>query len=87
MRLKHLEEENRRLKQMYRSGAPCRPELREPGHQGGTAKKVNGPAVRRQVAHQLVEGGLSRRQACRVVGLARNSYRQTTLKRYRNGGP
>ena len=32
------------------------------------------PTARRQAAHQLVGQGLSQRQACRVVGLARHSY-------------
>ena len=32
------------------------------------------PAQRRQVAHQVVAQGLSQRQACQLVGLARNSY-------------
>ena len=67
-RLRALEEENRRLKQLLAES-----HARQPGAQGAAGKKLVTPAARRQaVAIAQEEHGLSRRRACRLIGIARS---------------
>ena len=53
--------------------APGRHDARQPGAQGAAGKKLVTPAARRQaVAIAQEEHGLSRRRACRLIGIARS---------------
>jgi putative transposase len=84
-RLKELEEENRRLKQMYADlslenqvGLP-RP-LRRCCEKSSTAGPPR-PADKRRVRVQLIEQGLSKGQACSIVHLSRRMYGYQSLKK------
>ncbi|MCB9472805.1 MAG: IS3 family transposase [Candidatus Delongbacteria bacterium] len=67
-RLKDLEEENRRLKQMYASLSLDHMLLKEV-----LEKKALNPAARRELVQNLmIDPGSSERRACRVVGLPRS---------------
>ncbi|RSK47194.1 IS3 family transposase [Hymenobacter rigui] len=68
-RLKHLEEENRKLKQMFADLSLENQAIKEI-----LPKKVASPAARRQAAQGLVSKGWSQRRACALMGLARGSY-------------
>ena len=68
-RLRALEEENRRLKQLLAESMLDN----QPGPEGIAGKKLVTPAARRQaVAIAQGEQGLSRRRACRLIGISRS---------------
>jgi putative transposase len=70
-KLRQLEEENRRLKQMVADQA-----LDIQALKAVTAKKLVGPKAKRAAAQGLAERfGLSQRRACRLVALDRNTCR------------
>lgn len=69
-RLKQLEDENRRLKQIVAEQT-----LDIPGAQGGRRKKVVAPIARREAVGWLQTRGTSLRRACRVVGLSTATWR------------
>jgi putative transposase len=63
-RLKQVEDENRRVKQIVAEA-----NARHPGAQGGRRQKVMGPIARRETVGWLQTRGTSLRRACRVIGL------------------
>ena len=69
-RLKQVEDENRRLKQIVAEQT-----LGHPGAQGGRRKKVVGPIARREAVGWLQTRGTSLRRACRVIGLSTATWR------------
>jgi putative transposase len=70
--LKHLEEENHKIKQMFADlSISIENQVIK---QGDTAKKVASPAARRQAAQGLVRKGWSQRRVCALVGLVHSSY-------------
>ena len=75
-RLKELEEENRRLKQMYANLSLEHEVLKDI-----IEKKLSKSEERRELAkYAIEEHGLSERQACRTVNLNRCTYRYQARK-------
>jgi putative transposase len=75
-RLKELEEENRRLKQMYANLS-----LEHAALKDIIENKTLIVEERRELAkYVLAESGLSERKACRVVNLNRGTYRYQASK-------
>ena len=75
-RLKELEEENRRLKQMYAELS-----LDHKSPQGDCRKKAVAPEQRRELAEQVrLEHRMSERRACRVLDLSRTTCRYQARK-------
>ena len=67
-RLRELEDENRRLKQMYAELS-----LDHQNSQGHCRKKVVEPEQRRALAEQaMAEDGVSERRACRILDVSRS---------------